>query len=90
LIALRPRLSILSDDVVCRHGATTSAIREDELHYLRSRGIAKGEAVTMLSEAFLRQMLPADDQAGHGEVSRVIEQVLALSLHRDVGAVHET
>jgi Fe-S cluster assembly protein SufD len=89
LIVLRPRLSILSDDVVCRHGATTSAIREDELHYLRSRGIAKADAVTMLSEAFLRQMLPVDDQDGHSEVDRVIEQVLALSLNRDVEAVHE-
>ena len=89
LIALRPRLSILSDDVVCRHGATTSAIREEELHYLRSRGIAKTEAVTMLSEAFLRQLLPANEQAGQSEVSRVIEQVLALSLHRDVEAIHE-
>jgi Fe-S cluster assembly protein SufD len=89
VIALRPRLSILSDDVVCRHGATTSAIREDELHYLRSRGIARDEAVAMLSEAFLRQMLPADGQAGEGEVSRVIEQVLALALQREGEVVHE-
>jgi Fe-S cluster assembly protein SufD len=78
-------LSILSDDVVCRHGATTSAIRDDELHYLRSRGIARDEAVAMLSEAFLRQMLPADGQAGEGEVGRVIEQVLALALQRGGG-----
>jgi Fe-S cluster assembly scaffold protein SufB len=89
VIALRPRLSILSDDVVCRHGATTSAIREDELHYLRSRGIARGEAVNMLSEAFLRQMLPADDEDSQREVRRQIEQVLVLALQRDVEAVHE-
>jgi Fe-S cluster assembly protein SufD len=89
VITLQPRLSILSDDVVCRHGATTSAIREDELHYLRSRGIAREEAVAILSEAFLRQMLPAGEQDGHGDVGRAIEQVLALALKRDVEAVHE-
>jgi Fe-S cluster assembly protein SufD len=74
---------------VCRHGATTSAIREDELHYLRSRGIAREEAVAILSEAFLRQMLPAGEQDGQGEVGRAIEQVLALALQRDAEAVHE-
>lgn len=89
VIALRPRLSILSDDVVCRHGATTSAIRQDELHYLRSRGIPRDEAVAMLSEAFLRQMLPADEEGGQAEVRRVIEQVLALALQRDVEVPHE-
>jgi Fe-S cluster assembly protein SufD len=87
MIELRPRLSILSDDVVCRHGATTSAIREDELHYLRSRGIPRGEAVAILSEAFLRQMLPASEQDGQAEVGRVIEQVLALALQREPEAV---
>jgi Fe-S cluster assembly protein SufD len=90
VIALRPRLSILSDDVVCRHGATTSAIREDELHYLRSRGIAREEAVTMLSEAFLRQMLPAGEPAGDGEFLGAVEQVLALALQREEKVVvHE-
>lgn len=89
VITLQPRLSILSDDVVCRHGATTSAIRDDELHYLRSRGIARDEAVAILSEAFLRQMLPAGDQHGQGEVGHAIDQVLALALQREAEAAHE-
>jgi Fe-S cluster assembly protein SufD len=89
VIALRPRLSILSDDVVCRHGATTSALREDELHYLRSRGIPREEAVAMLSEAFLRQMLPNDEECGKGEIHGLIDKVLALALQRDPEVVHE-
>jgi Fe-S cluster assembly scaffold protein SufB len=91
-IALRPRLAILSDDVVARHGATTSAIRDDELHYLRSRGIARDDAVAMLSEAFLRQMLPPGEggEAGEaGEAQGLIAQVLALALRRDAEATHE-
>jgi Fe-S cluster assembly protein SufD len=89
VIALRPRLSILSDDVVCRHGATTSAIREDELHYLRSRGIGRDEAVAMLSEAFLRQMLPGDAPGQQSEVRREVERVLGLALRREPEVVHE-
>jgi Fe-S cluster assembly protein SufD len=89
VIALRPRLSILSDDVVCRHGATTSAIREDELHYLRSRGISRDEAVAMLSEAFLRQMLPVDDEGRQREVHRAVDAMLRLALRRDLELVHE-
>src|SRR5512140_811556 len=89
VIALRPRLSILSDDVVCRHGATTSALREDELHYLRSRGIPREEAVAMLSEAFLRQMLPDDAKGGESQIHGLIEQVLALALQREPEVVHE-
>jgi len=88
VIALRPRLSILSDDVMCRHGATTSAIREDELHYLRSRGIARDEAVAILSEAFLRQMLP-DEAQRSVETQGLIEQVLALALRRVPEVAHE-
>jgi ABC-type transport system involved in Fe-S cluster assembly, permease component len=88
VIALRPRLSILSDDVMCRHGATTSAIREDELHYLRSRGIPRDEAVAILSEAFLRQMLPDETQRS-AETQGLIEQVLALALRRVPEVAHE-
>lgn len=87
-VTLQPRLSIRSDDVVCRHGATTSAIREDELHYLRSRGIGRQEAVAMLSEAFLRQMLPAGEDH-EGEVGRAVDCVLALALRPGTEAAHE-
>jgi Fe-S cluster assembly protein SufD len=90
VIALRPRLSILSDDVVCRHGATTSALRDDELHYLRSRGIPRDEAVAMLSEAFLRQMLPPEESGGSKEVHGLMEQVLGLALQRTPEIAHET
>lgn len=89
VIILQPRLSILSDDVVCRHGATTSAIRDDELHYLQSRGIGREEAVAMLSEAFLRQMLPADGAEVGSEARLAIEEVLALALQRETEVTDE-
>ncbi len=89
VIALRPRLSILSDDVLCRHGATTSALREDELFYLCARGIPRHEAVTMLSEAFLRQMLPGGEQEAAAEAQRLIARMLSLALRREPEAFHE-
>jgi Fe-S cluster assembly protein SufD len=72
-LSLRPRLSILSDDVVCHHGATTSAVSPQELHYLRSRGIPEREALACLAEAFLRARLPAEDA---GPVAALVSQIM--------------
>jgi Fe-S cluster assembly protein SufD len=73
-LSLRPRLSILSDDVVCHHGATTSAVSPQELHYLRSRGIPEREALACLAEGFLRARLPAVDA---GPVGALVSQIMA-------------
>jgi Fe-S cluster assembly protein SufD len=73
-LSLRPRLSILSDDVVCHHGATTSAVSPQELHYLRSRGIPEREALACLAEAFLHARLPVADA---GPVGALVSQIMA-------------
>ena len=80
-VSLRPRLSILSDDVVCRHGATTAAVSAQELHYLRSRGLPEREALACLAEGFLRARLSA---AGEGPVEALVDQVLAAVLEAGV------
>jgi Fe-S cluster assembly protein SufD len=77
-VCLRPRLSILSDDVMCRHGATTAALREDELHYLRSRGMTRAQATQLLAEGFLRQRLPAHE----GAVGALVDQAIGQALQR--------
>jgi Fe-S cluster assembly protein SufD len=48
----KPHLEIYADDVKCSHGMTTGQLDESALFYLRSRGIPKDEALTMLSIAF--------------------------------------
>ncbi len=48
----KPELEIFADDVVCGHGATVGYLDEDQLFYLRSRGIPKAEAQSMLLNAF--------------------------------------
>ena len=63
-IALRPRLAILSDDVECRHGATTSAVSDEQLFFLRSRGLDRAEALRLLAAAHLQRQFPASGAAG--------------------------
>lgn len=47
-----PSLEIIADDVQCTHGATVSDLSEEELFYLRSRGLDQITARNMLMYAF--------------------------------------
>lgn len=49
----KPNLEVFADDVVASHGATVSALNEEELFYLTSRGIGKDAAATLLMRGFL-------------------------------------
>jgi Fe-S cluster assembly protein SufD len=49
----KPELEIFADDVVCGHGATTSAPDEALKFYLMSRGIHEAEAEALLIQAFI-------------------------------------
>ena len=52
----KPQLEIFADDVKCAHGATVGRLREDELFYLRSRGIDVSAARALLVRAFARDV----------------------------------
>jgi len=54
-----PQLEILADDVKCTHGATIGQLSEDELFYLRSRGIDRETARMLLTYAFASELLGA-------------------------------
>jgi Fe-S cluster assembly protein SufD len=51
-INTKPQLEIWADDVKCSHGATTGQIDEEQLFYLRSRGLDKDSATALLLHAF--------------------------------------
>ena len=57
VVSMLPQLEIYADDVKCSHGATVGKLNEDELFYLRSRGIPEKEARTMQQLAFLSEVL---------------------------------
>jgi Fe-S cluster assembly protein SufD len=48
----KPQLEIFADDVKCSHGATVGQLDEESLFYLRSRGIPKDMARSILIRAF--------------------------------------
>ena len=52
----KPELEIFADDVVCGHGATVGSLNEDQLFYLRARGIPRRQAEALLLEAFAGEM----------------------------------
>ena len=51
----KPALEIYADDVKCSHGATSGDLDEEQLFYLKSRGIAEDEAKKILTSAFLNE-----------------------------------
>jgi Fe-S cluster assembly protein SufD len=55
----KPELEIFADDVTCGHGATTGALDESLLFYLRARGLSEQEAQALLIEAFVGEAIEA-------------------------------
>tara|TARA_Y100001968_G_scaffold333945_1_gene401604 strand:+ start:16912 stop:18150 length:1239 start_codon:yes stop_codon:yes gene_type:complete len=56
-INTKPELEIVADDVRCTHGATVSQLQEEELFYLRSRGIRSDQAASLLLEGYYQEIL---------------------------------
>jgi len=59
----KPELEIFADDVTCGHGATSGALDENLLFYLRARGLSEKEAQALLILAFVGEAIEqiADD-----------------------------
>ncbi|MFA6676943.1 MAG: Fe-S cluster assembly protein SufD [Bacteroidales bacterium] len=53
----KPHLEIYADDVQCSHGATFGSINEEQIFYMRSRGISIYEAKLLQQLAFANQVL---------------------------------
>jgi Fe-S cluster assembly protein SufD len=69
----KPHLEIDTDDVVCSHGATVGALDDEQLFYLRSRGIPETRARAMLTYAFLRSVIDDIDHAPlRGRLTRAV------------------
>src|SRR5438552_148235 len=73
-----PGLEILADNVRCTHGATSGQIDEDELFYLRTRGIPVKVAQHLIVTGFLNEVVQRLDQAAIAtHLHRLIEQKFA-------------
>ena len=56
-IDTKPQLEIFADDVKCTHGATVGQLDPEMLFYLRSRGLSKNEAQSILTYAFANDII---------------------------------
>ena len=66
----KPQMKIFNDDVICKHGATIGSLNEDEIFYLRTRGLDRKKAINLIldghinsyigHEAFLKEFLPEE------------------------------
>ena len=73
-----PGLEILADNVRCTHGATSGQINEDELFYLRTRGITVNVAQRLIVTGFLNEVIQRLDQpAIAAHLHRLIEEKFA-------------
>jgi Fe-S cluster assembly protein SufD len=73
-----PGLEILADNVRCTHGATSGQIDEDELFYLRTRGIPVPVAQRLIVTGFLDEVIQRLDHAAIADhLGRLIEEKFA-------------
>lgn len=68
----QPQLEIYADDVKCSHGATVGQLNEDELFYMRSRGIPESEAKTLQMLSFLSPVVP---EGREEEIEQAVKQL---------------
>ena len=65
----KPELEIFADDVTCGHGATTGALDESLLFYLRARGLSEKEAQALLIQAFVGEAIESIAHDGLRELA---------------------
>ncbi|EKK3984785.1 Fe-S cluster assembly protein SufD [Cronobacter sakazakii] len=75
----KPQLEIYADDVKCSHGATVGRIDDEQMFYLRSRGINEQAAQQMIIYAFAAELT----ESIHDEALK--QQVLARIGQRFAG-----
>lgn len=56
-IKTEPQLEIYADDVKCSHGATLGKLNQEELFYMRSRGIPEHEAKVLQMLSFVSPVI---------------------------------
>jgi Fe-S cluster assembly protein SufD len=83
-IDTKPQLEIYADDVKCTHGATIGQIEEEQLFYLRSRGIDEVAARNTLLYAFAAECLDRMEEPAAREFAEglIRERISELARNR--------
>ncbi len=56
-----PGLEIMANDVRCTHGATLGRVDREQLFYLMTRGLTRGEAERLIVRGFFQDILDRID-----------------------------
>jgi len=79
-INTKPQLEIFADDVKCTHGAAIGQLDDDQLFYLRARGIGEIDARSILIHAFAAQVVEGiKTDAVRERVMQVMEDKLQIA-----------
>jgi len=76
-----PGLEISADQVKCSHGATSGPISDEELFYLKARGISDSESRKLIIEGFLAGVI---ERFGNGELLDTLVARIDEKLERAV------
>lgn len=77
LVNSKPQLEIFADDVKCSHGATTGQLDNEQLFYLKARGIGEKEGKKLLLYAFANEII---EDVNIKELSGYLENKLSEKL----------
>lgn len=74
-----PTLEIEANDVRCTHGATVGQLDEEQLFYMRSRGLPRAEAERLIVAGFVQPVLDRIPEGGlRARVTAAVHARLAL------------
>lgn len=74
----KPQLEIFADDVKCAHGATVGQLDEEELFYLKSRGLHDDLARNLLTYGFAEELV---DKIKIESIKRQLDEAILNRLH---------
>ena len=74
----KPELEIYADDVKCSHGSTSGSVDENSIHYLMTRGLGKKQAVKLLVNGFLNEII---GDIKSNSVRKFIENKMEIQIH---------
>ena len=77
----KPQLEIFADDVKCSHGCTVGQLDEEGLFYLRSRGVNKKTAMSLLVHAFAIDIL---EHIKPEPIRMYVDQLISERLEYDI------
>ncbi|SCY48098.1 Iron-regulated ABC transporter permease protein SufD [Nitrosospira sp. Nl5] len=76
----KPQLEIFADDVKCAHGATVGQLDNDEVFYLKSRGLSEITARNLLTYAFGAEII---DRISVASLKHRLEQAVLEQTQRN-------